>query len=408
MALPDTTSVMMPRPTDGTPRRTVLDWLLLCAESKAFILKVTLTCGAIAAVTAFLLPTWYTGVSSVMLPQQNQSIAAAMLGNLAPLASIASKDIGLKNPAMIYVATLQSRTVADALVNRFDLKNVYGVKYNVDARERLKAHTVIDPGKDGVIIVTVEARDPRLARDLANAYTEELLRLNGRLAMNEAGQRRRFYEIEMQQAKENLANAEVELRKTQETTGLIKLDAQATALIDSIAALRAQIVAKEVQMRSIRTYATEQNPELLRLGQELAALRAQLAKLEQGAGSKDADLLVPTAKIPRVGLEYVRRLRDVKYQEVMFEVLAKQYEIAKIDELKNTAALLVLDEAVLPEKKSWPPRTLLVMSAALLGFIGAVLVVFLRNVSEFADRDPLEGAKLEAFRSHLSFRRFHR
>lgn len=382
----------------GSPDQpyTLLDLALIFSRQKRLVGMVTLICAVTAALISLLLPNRYTATAAVILPQQNQSVASTMLSSLSGLSAFAGKELGLKNTALMYVSTLQSRTIADRLIDRYDLRRVYDVPYMVEAREKLEKRTEIDPAKEGVIRIAVEDTDPGRAADLANGYVDELMRLNTSLAITEAGQRRHFYEEEVRAEKEQLANAEVELRKTQEATGLIKLDSQAAVVIESIGALRAQVVAKEVEIRSMGSFATESNPQLIRARNELAALRDQLRKMETSQAKPD--VLPATGNIPSVGLEYVRKLREVKYHEALFEMLAKQFEIAKIDEAKSTSSLQVLDRAVRPEKKSSPKRSLIVLSAALLGFFGATIFVFLSHTFATAQADPLERHKLTHIR----------
>jgi uncharacterized protein involved in exopolysaccharide biosynthesis len=191
------------------------------------------------------------------------------------------------------------------------------------------------------------------------------------------------------------------LRKTQETTGLIKLDDQSRAIIEAVANLRAQISAKEVQAGTMRAFATERNPEYYRIQQELAGLRAELARLERTNQLGSGDIFIPTGKVPEAGLEFVRRLRDVRYYETVFELLAKQFEIAKIDEARDTSIVQVLDRAIEPEKKSRPHRSRIVIVTAVLAFLATLLIAFLRDVRERVRSDPEQARKLDTLRNLL-------
>jgi uncharacterized protein involved in exopolysaccharide biosynthesis len=310
--------------------------------------------------------------------------------------------MGLKNPNVMYVAMLQSRTVEDAMVQRFDLRKQYGRKYVSDARHALEKHCSITAGaKDGLIHIDVQDRDPKRAAELANGYVEEYRKLSQNIAIGEASQRRLFFQQQLEQAKDNLASAEESLKQTEQKTGLIQLDSQARALIESAAALRAQIVAKEVQIESLRSFATDQNSQLVQAQQELDGLRAQLAKLGGSDAAAGQGIIVPKGQVPEAGLEYVRKLRDVKYYETIFDIIARQFEVAKLDEAKQGSLIQVVDAAVPAERRSFPKPTLFVAVAGFLGFVGALSVVLLQVGYRRMKQDPVARGKLERLRASL-------
>jgi uncharacterized protein involved in exopolysaccharide biosynthesis len=232
-----------------------------------------------------------------------------------------------------------------------------------------------------MISVSVSDRDPQRAADMANAYVSELQRLSNTLAVTEASQRRVFYEQQLQQAKNQLGDAEIALKQTQEKTGVLEINAQARAIIDAIADVKAQIAAKEVRIQSMRAYVTEQNPELKAQEQELAAMHAQLEKLEKQQPESAGDIAIPSKALPQVGLEYIRRYRDVKYYETVYQLIAKQYELARMDEAKEAGLVQVVDSAVVPDKRSWPPRTLIVLLSAITALLLACGWVLARSAS---------------------------
>jgi len=224
------------------------------------------------------------------------------------------------------------------------------------------------------------------------------------LAITEASQRRLFFEQQLEQAKDNLANAEEALKLTEQKTGLIQLDSQARALIESAASLRAQIAGKEVQIESMRTFATGENAQLIQAQQELDGLRTQLAKLG-GSESIDAGLMVPKGQVPEAGLEYVRKLRDVKYYETIFDILARQFEIAKLDEAKQGALIQVVDAAVPPDRRSFPKRGMIVIGATAAGFFVGVIVALGLAMYENMNRKSEQAVKFLRLRDALSLRR---
>jgi tyrosine-protein kinase Etk/Wzc len=348
--------------------------------------KVFGICVLLTLAITLLWPATYTASSRIMPPQQGQSVANAVLGQLGSLATLATggKDFGVKNPSDLYVAMLKSRTVADRLIDRYQLKELYNEKTYADAREELEDRSVITAAKDGTISVAVDDRDPARAAQIANGYIEELADLNQKIAITEASQRRSFYERELLQAKNHLADAEVELKKVQEQTGLIALDAQAEMIIESVGSLKARIAAKQVQIRAMSSYATPLNPDLLRAQEELAGMNAELAKLERQKVSGRGDIQVPTGQVPNVGLQYIRRLRDVKYFEGLYEILAKQFELAKLDEAKDIPIVQVLDVAVTPDKRSKPKRALWIGAGVFASLLIATVAVFSDRIRELA------------------------
>jgi uncharacterized protein involved in exopolysaccharide biosynthesis len=380
-----------------------LDVAIILAKHKRLLLVAPLVAAVLAAGISLLLPNIYTGMSKIIPPQQSQSTASAMLGQLglASMAGVAGGAVGLKNPNDTYISMLKSRTVADSLIGRFDLKKRYGATLTADARNALAGNSRILAGKDGLITVEFDDKDPKFAAAVTNGYVEELYKLTQTMAITEASQRRLFFEKQLELTKNNLAQAEMGLRQTQEVTGLIKLDDQARALISAVASVRAQIAAKEVQLGAMRVFATENNAEFVVAQKELAGLTAQLARLERNNRTAPGDFFVPTGKVPEVGLEYVRKLRDVKYFETMFELLAKQYEIAKADEARDSSVIQVLDKAIEPERKSKPQRSYIVLITAFVAGLMAVLWVFIKEAGERIRQNPQQAQRLHLLRRYV-------
>lgn len=324
--------------------------------------------GLLAAGAALLMPDTYTATAVVMPPQKEQSAASALLGQLGPLASVAGAEMGLKSPSDLYVGLLGSRTIADRLIERFQLRKIYRARTAADARAKLKSHTHLSAGRDSLIKVEVEDVDPAQAANIANGFVSELNRLNKGLVTTDAGQRRVFLETQLEQEKNALADAENAMKKQQMQSGLIQPDAQTSVAIGSAAQLRAQITAGEVAIERLKIGATAQNPELLRAQAELDAMKVQFHRLETASSGGNA--LPSPAALPEAGLEYVRHLRDLKYHELLFELLSKQYEAARLDETKAAPDLPIVDLAIPPDKKSGPHRA----PIALLGLIGGVMI----------------------------------
>ena len=355
-----------------------LDFAAQLSEWKWFVAKFVAVCVLIAAIAAWVWPKSYTATTRIMPPQQSQSsLASSMLGQLGSLAGLTGSSLGLgKSSSDVYLYVLHSRTVADALIDRFGLMGAYRTTRRTSAEDTLRDNSEISSGKEGGISVSVTDRDPQRAADIANGYVEELKGLTQTLAVTEAGRRRLFFEHEVQRASEDLSNAELAMKKTQEETGVFLLEPQSRAMIENLTGLQARIAAKETQVQSMRTFATDENPAFKTAQSELAAMRAELGRMESGQlGSSIADM--DMRKIPEKGLAYVRALREVKYREALLEAMMKEYELARVDEAKDAAIIQVLDPAVRPELKSSPKRALVVGSTALISFFLAIGIALL-------------------------------
>jgi uncharacterized protein involved in exopolysaccharide biosynthesis len=383
--------------------------MIVIAERKRVVLRTTALFAVLAIVISLLLSARYTATVTLLPPQEGSSMGAALasqLGNLGGMAALAGGSLGLKNPNDRYVAMLRSRTVEDAMVKRYGLMQEYHSRYLSDARKNFEGRTTVDgSGKDGLIHISVEDQSPNRAAELANGYVDQYRDLSQNLAITEASQRRLFFQRELEQAKNNLANAEVALEQTEQKTGVIQPDSQARALIESAATLRAQITAREVQIEGMQTYATGQNSELIQAQQELAGLRAQLAKLGGSEDSSGSEVLIPKGLVPQAGMEYVRRLRDVKYYETIFDILARQFELAKLDEAKEGAVIQVVDPAIPPDRKSSPKRTLIVIGATIAGFLLGVFIALWQAGLQRLKDDAESTQKLSILRRAFSAKR---
>jgi uncharacterized protein involved in exopolysaccharide biosynthesis len=387
-----------------------LDLLIVLARRKRAISWITGSFTVLALLAAFILPRRFTATVTLLPPQQSSSmgaVIASQLGNISGMAALAGNGLNIKNPNDMYVAMLRSRTVENAMVQHFGLMQEYRARYLDDARKAFEKRTAVDgSGKDGFIHLSVEDHDPRRAADLANGYVDQFRALSEHLAITEASQRRLFFEQQLEQAKDNLANAEEAMKGTEQTTGLIQLDSQARALIESAASLRAQIAAQEVQIQGMKTYATGENAQVVQAQQELDTMRAQLAKLGGSADSGNGGLLVPKGAVPEASLEYGRKLRDVKYYETIFDILARQFEIAKLDEAKQGALIQVVDPATPPEKRSFPKFSIFLIGGFIVGLLTAVCFALASEAIDSLNSSPATSAKLTYLKS-LLFRQAH-
>jgi uncharacterized protein involved in exopolysaccharide biosynthesis len=374
------------------------------ARRKWFLLKIMLGAAGIGLIVALLLPNWYTAETRILPPQQQaQSSATALLSSLAGsgLGSLASAaGMNIKNPNDLYVGMLKTRPIADALIRRFDLQKVYRARDMTAARKKLAEETSIVSERDGMISVSVEDKDKKQAAAMANAYVEELRNLTKGLAITEASQRRLFYEEQLKQAKDDLAGAEVALKQAQQKSGMIQLDAQAKSIIETIGNLRARIAAKKVDIQALRSFATEQNAQVGVAESELAGMETELSRMEKRSGGADSfDLSLKN--VPEAGLQYIRAARELKYRETLFDILARQYEVARLDEARDAALIQVVEPAVEPERKSFPPRALIIILCAFSGLLLGSLVVIAGQWKAQAQADPARAGKVRALRDAI-------
>lgn len=381
----------------------LIDFLIVVAERKRTVFWVTAVIAILAIVISLLLPKRYTATVTLLPPQQNVSIGSALTGQMGGFAALAGNTFRLNyNPNDAFVGLLKSRTVEDAMIERFGLMQEYRKRYLSDARKKFENCATLDgSGKDNLIRISIVDSDPRRAAELANGYVEQFRYLSQNLAITEASQRRLFFERELEQAKYNLANAEEALRQTEQSTGLVQLDSQARALVESAAALRAEITAREVQIQGMQTYATGENAQLVQAQRELESLRAQLAKLVGSEDSTDGELIIPKGRVPGASMEYIRRIRDVKYNETIFEILARQFEVAKLDEARQGALIQVVDPAVPPDKRSFPKRGLIVIGSTVLGFFSGVFLALIQVGLRRMKDDPDAAEKIALLKRAL-------
>ena len=357
--------------------------LAVLAKHKKMIGGITAGAAVVSLAISLLMAPIFRAETKILPPQQgSSSIAMQLLNQMGGFANLASSAAGVKSQNDMYIGILRSRTVYDRMIDRFGLMKLYGVKYREDARNRLSGSLTAKSGKDGMIVVAVENRDPKMAADMANAFVEEMIGVSRGLSLTEAAQRRLFFEEQLKDVKLALARAEEGIKGFQEKTGALKIDDQARTVIQGIGDLRAQIAAREVQYKVAQTYATPQNPDLQKIEEELRGLKAELGKLERRGGNSP-DPLMPTGRMPSVGMEYLRKLRDVKYNETLYELLAKQYEMAKLDEARDAVVIQIIDKAVQPERKVKPKKATIVTLSTFVGFLFSILVTLVIERKKF-------------------------
>jgi uncharacterized protein involved in exopolysaccharide biosynthesis len=343
----------------------LLDLLLVVVENLRLLLLGPLAVGLVALGISFMIPPTYTAKTQFLPPQQQQSSASALVQALG-VGAIGGlgAGLGIKNPADQYIAFLKSQSIQDAMVDRFDLLNRYDTKFRVDARKALLENTKISTGKDGIISLELDDKDPKVAADMANAYVEELRRMMNRLALTEAQLRRAFFEKKLKEVKDNLSAAEETLRGTGVSSGVLKTSPGSA--VEVVARLKAGVTVQEIKVASMRGYLADSSPEFVQAMKELTVLKAQLMNAEKSDTASGDGL-------------YVLRYREYKYQETLYELFAKQYELARVDESREGAAVQVVDNAQPPEKKSKPKKILIAILATLAAGFLFLLLVFLRK-----------------------------
>jgi uncharacterized protein involved in exopolysaccharide biosynthesis len=393
-----------PKPTVETVSRDIgfLDLIIILAKNKKKVVGLPIAAALIASCISLALPDVYRATAKLLPPQQSQSGAAAILSQLGGAAGLVSGAAGLKNPNDVYVAILKSRTLADRIIAGFRLKELYETNSSERARKDLAEDTAIVSGKDGLITVEVEAKNAELAANLTNAYVNELMKMTRELAVTEAGQRRVFFEQQLEMSKNNLANAEAALKSNLDKKGVVSVDSQSRAIVETVGRLRAQISAKEIQLNSLRAFVTPTHPDFRRTEEELSSLRAELSKLENGTHENASQSASSDASDRGAGLENIKMLRDVKYYQMLYELLAKQYEVARLDEAKDPSVVQVLDTAVKPEKKIKPRRTLIVLLTSVLALFAGICWAFVTEAKARALQTPETAARWLELRSYLS------
>lgn len=381
----------------------LIDYVIVMLKWKWLIIGITISCIIIAAIVGLLMPKTYRAETRILPPQQNNAFLASQImnqvgGGLTGLSGM----LGANSQTDLYVGMLQSRTVLDNIIKRFDLVKLYRAKTFEDARKSLmKRINVLADAKSNVVVISVDDRDPQRAADMANAFVEELRGMTKGLAVTEAAQRRLFFEEQLKDVKESLIKAEERMRGFQEKTGTLHVEEQVKAVIKNISQLRAEIAAKEVETRVARTYSKPSNPDLQRAEAALSGMKTELAKLESKSGTGN-DPMMPTGRMPSVGTEYVRKLRDLKFNETLHDLLLKQYAAAKIDESRDAAVIQVIDRAIAPEKKIKPKITSIVFIAGFVSFFTSVFAAFFMEqgekiISEPGNRERIEKLKKYAF-----------
>jgi uncharacterized protein involved in exopolysaccharide biosynthesis len=388
----------------------VVAHLRLLWDHRRLVVRVVFTGILASALIAFLIPTRYESTARLMPPDNTQSgglamAAAALSGGAGSLGGIASDVLGIKGTSDIFVAILSSRTVQDKLVQKFELRKLYGVRGMEDAGRDLGERTGISVDrKSQVITLTVTDHDPKRAAAMGQAYVEELNRLVAELSTSSARRERIFLEERLQAVSKDLESAEKEFSQFASKNSAIDIKEQGKAMVEAAATLQGQLIAAESELEGLRQIYTDSNVRVRSVRARVDELKHQLEKI----GGKGEDVSTPTGqqdtpypsirKLPILGVTYADLYRRTRVQEAVFETLTKEYEMAKVQEVKEIPAVKVLDYPNIPERKSFPPRLLILFMGMTLSFAAATTWVFGKTTWEQADsNDPRKQFAQEVF-----------
>lgn len=367
----------------------LLDLALPLAENLRLLIAGPLLAGLVALGITFIIAPTYTARTTLLPPQQQQSSASSALASLGALSGLAGLGASIKSPAEQYVALMQSNTVTDRLIDQFKLMDVYEAKFREDARKHLATNVRISVGKkDGLLTIEVDDTSPQRAAEMANAHVEELRRISSGLALSEAQQRRVFFESQLKQTRDRLTSAQQALQASGFTEGALKAEPKSAA--EGYARLRAEATAAEVRLQVLRRSLADSAPEVQQAQGTLSALRSQLAQAERSNEVGNSN-----------GADYVSRYREFKYQETLFDLFARQYEAARVDEAREGALIQVVDPALQPEKRSKPKRALTAVATTLVTLLLLAGFVIVRHFWRRSAAEPQNAEKLTQLRSVL-------
>ncbi len=356
------------------------DYLEVVLKHKRMILFLTTGAFAASILVSLLLPVRYTADTLLVPSQLDQTLTITPPSGLS---NLAGSVLGKPTPSDLYAGMLESKSVKDPVIDRFKLMELYGTKYRVDAYKKLnKTLTVEASKKSGIITLSVEDEDPKRAADIANAFTEELMNLLISLNTSGAGLGRKFLEERLVRVKSDMLKAAEALKNFSMKNKTIDMPAQTKATIEGIARLQAQLAAQEVQLATLRSYQTDSNQEVISVKSSIAGIKSQVSRME---GNDGGSSILGAGKVPVLGEEYARLMREYKIQENLFDLLMKNYEMAKMNEAKNFSAIQIIQKARTPDKKSKPERTFIVLISTVAAFLLSVFAAF---VFEYLEKMP--------------------
>jgi uncharacterized protein involved in exopolysaccharide biosynthesis len=387
-------------------RERVVAGLALLWQRRRFLYRCVGIGLVVATILAFLIPARYTSTARLMPPEQGagagiSAVLSSITGKEGDLGSMAGDLLGLKTSSDLFLGVLKSRTIEDALISKFDLRKVYGDRHWIDTRKDLEKRTDISADrKSGILTLMVEDSSPERAAALASEYVAQLDRVVTLLGNSAAHKERVFLEQRLAQVSVDLENSEQNFSKFASQNTAIDIKEQGKAMLDAVGRAEGELIAAETEVQGLRQLYTENNVRVRASEARVGELKRQLQKLggsanppAESSASQTEDY--PTIRqLPGLGVPYADFYRRVKVQEAVFETLTKQYELAKIQEAKESLSVKVLDPPDVPEKKSFPPRLLLILLGGSLAFAGGVLWLWIDHSWERAD--PADSATILA------------
>jgi uncharacterized protein involved in exopolysaccharide biosynthesis len=391
----------------GAEDRNYLATRLLWQERK-FIGKFAVRCTALFVIIAFLIPNSYESRTQLM-PPDNESSTLGMLAALGSKIGIGGGALtlgadllGLKSTGALFVSLLGSDSVKDDLINRFDLRRVYWTSTYRSARKWLEWNTDVEEDKkSGVISITVSDRNPQRAAAMAQAYVDELNRLVATLNTGAAHRERVFLEERLKVVKADLDESSKAFSEFASKNTAIDIKEQGKAMVEAAATLQGEAIAAESELRGLEQIYTPENVRVRAVQARLAELKRQLAKLG-GASSLDpavdpnsSEAIYPSIRqLPLLGVGWADLYRRVKIDETVYEVLTQQYELARVEEAKEVPSIKVIDPGKPPEKRSGPPRTLIILAGAVMGLCLGAAWIFGKHA--WSNTDPDDPRKVLA------------
>lgn len=402
----------LPDYAEADSREWQAEQLRLLWNRRQFFLRAVAIGLLVSTLIAFLIPKEYTSTTQLMPPDTQSTSGMAMMAAFAAkggggLGSVAGDLLGLKSTGALFIGVLRSQTSEDRLIQQFDLRKIYGARLAIDARKRLDENTSIsEDRKSGIITISVTDRSPERAAALARAYVDQLNSLVTELSTSTAHRERVFLEDRLRVVKQGLDDASDQLAQFSSKNNTLDIQQEGKAMLDTAANLAGQIVAAQSQLEGLRQIYTDSNPRVQSLSARVAELRRQLEKLsgvngKTGNASNGNDMLhnasgdIPYPSIrnlPLLGVKYADYYRHAKIQETVYELLTEQYELAKVEEAKETPSVKVLDPAKVPEKRSFPPRLVIMFLGTFLML--AVSVVWVLGSARWEEVDAQDPRKI--------------
>jgi len=379
----------------------LLELMRVIVRRKMLIVKICAAAIVLSVCYSLTLNNIYTATNRFLPPQKENTSAvfSSLLSQTGGLAGLAGGGLG--GSTDLYIGILKSRSVTDAVIKRLDLQKEFKNKTIEDTRMVVERVVKFKGSKEGIITVSANSKDPQKAAQLANTFVDELTRRSVKLLLVKASGERLFLEQRLIVVRQELKNAEDDLKAFQEKFKTIKVDTQATAAIEAIARLKAEIESKEVQLATLSNSRTGENSDVKALQAGISKLKSHLGAM---SGSQGSDSVIPSAgNVPSLSVEYFRKMRELKIQEAVFEQLSKQYEVAKINESKDSSTLQVLDEAVAPAKKSKPKRSLIVLLSTVMAFFGSIVFIFVQE--QLSKLSPEDAEIIREIKQSLRFRK---